>query len=319
MKAITRSNFNHLVQLAAIVAMAAIASNCQADLPTAGSDDLFGRLDADGSGTIAVAEIPADHQQLFERLLRKADVDGNKSLSRAEFSAALVPSRPEKKLEEKQPDGYPQANAVRYLLLTMDTGKDSGIEANEVPDGLQTVYDEMVDRLDMNKNGSMDRYELARGARELGQLAARYVRSERIDVAKELKQFDKSQGELARRFDKAPGPLIGNLGDPGRARKVFRQFDANSDDRVELDELPPPVQPQFERLMRFADRNRDGGLSEREFLAAAERINRMMSGQRQNTPRAGSKPDRETRRRAKLGPAAAEGEMPAESMPAEAP
>jgi Ca2+-binding EF-hand superfamily protein len=287
--------------------------------PSTGSDELFQRLDRDGDGALAASELSSDHKRLFERLLRKADINGNKSLSREEFLAALVPSRPEKQIESKQPDGYPQANAVRYVLLMMDTRKDSWIEADEVPKDMQAVYEAMIERLDMNKNGSMDRYELARGARELGQIAGRYVARERIDVAKELKKFDKSQGELAQRFDKPPGPILGNLGDPAQARKVFKQFDVNSDKKLVLDELPPPVQPQFERLMRYADRDRNGGLSEREFLTAAERVSRVMSGQRPKAPNAKPKPGRDGRRRGKTGSndAAVDGEMSAESMPAE--
>jgi len=307
-------------QIVATIVVATGPVACLGDGPTAGSDELFRRLDADASGAIATTEVPADHRVLFGRLLRKADVDGNKSLSREEFLAALVPSRPEKQIEEKQSDSYPQANAVRYLLLSMDTRKDSSIEPDEVPADMRPVYEDMVQRIDTNKNGSMDRYELARGARDLGQLAARYVRSEGINVAKALKKFDKSQGELAQRFDKAPGPMFGNLGSPEQARRIFKQFDANSDNQVELEELPPPAQPQFERLMRFADRNRDGGLSEREFLTAAERIGRVMSRQQPN-PKAVPKPSRNARGRAKLAPAdaAANGEMSTESMPSEDP
>jgi hypothetical protein len=191
---------------------------------------------------------------------------------------------------------------------------------------MQPVYEAMAERLDVNKNGSVDRYELARGARELGQIAARYVARERIDVAKELKKFDKTQGELAQRFDKAPGPLLGNLGDPGQARKVFRQFDTNSDDKLILAELPPPVQPQVERLMRFADRDRDGGLSEREFLVAAERISRAAARQQSNDSKLKAKLGQANRGRGKPLPVDAmpaeeksDESMPAEEMPAEAP
>jgi Ca2+-binding EF-hand superfamily protein len=306
--------------LAALFVIAFARSNCNADAPSAGSDALFKRLDADGDGELAATEILPEDKRLFERLVRKSDVDASKSLSREEFLAALVPSRPEKEIEMKQPGGYPQADAVRYVLLKMDTRKDSWIEADEVPDELQPIYDAMVDRLDENKNGSMDRYELSRGARELGQLAARHVARERIDVAKELKKFDKAEGELAKRFDKSPGPLFENLKNPGQARKVFKRLDANSDDKLVHSELPPPLQQQFERFMRYSDRDRDGGLSEREFVVAAQGISRVMSGQRPKTPRAEAKPDPKVRRRAKQAlPDAVPPEMSDEPAAAEKP
>jgi Ca2+-binding EF-hand superfamily protein len=316
----TKDNpYTHCHRFATVVIVAAsCVSACKAEPASAGSDGLFERLDGDGNGTIAASEIQPDHKRLFERLLRNADINGDKSLSRDEFLAALLPSRPEKQIETKLSANYPQAAAVRYLLLTMDTGKDSSIETDEVPEDMLPVYEDMVERLDMNKNGSMDRYELARGARELGQLAARYVARERIDVAKELKKFDQSQGEQAQRFDRAPGPLLANLGNPGQARKVFKQLDVDSDGKLVLEELPDPLQPQFERLMRLADRDRDGGLSEREFFVAAERISRVMSGQRPKSPN-------DERRRAQLKPAdlapteSSDESMPAEEMPTEEP
>ncbi len=290
-------------------------STAQSDAPSAGDDALFDRLDADRNGTISAAEVPSDQKRLFARLVRKADVNGDQSLSRDEFIAALVPSRPEKKIEEKQPGGYPQANAVRYLLLTMDTNRDSSIESDEVPDDFQPVFELMAERIDANKNGTLDRYELGRGARELGQISARYVARERIDVARELRKLEKSQGDLAKRFDEPPGPFLASLGNPQQAHKVFTQFDVDKDGKLVISEMPEPLQRQLERFMRLADRDRDGGLSEREFLAATERISRFTSGRRPNAESNGdSMAERRARRRAKATP---EESMPAESMPAE--
>jgi hypothetical protein len=148
---VTCTCIHHAASVTAAVLIAAFAAACLADAPSAGSNELFQRLDADANGILAGSEVPAEHKRLFERLLRKADIDGNKSLSREEFLAALVPSRPEKQLEEKQRDTYPQADAVRYVLLTMDTRKDSSIEADEVPEPMQPMYEAMLERLDMNK------------------------------------------------------------------------------------------------------------------------------------------------------------------------
>jgi Ca2+-binding EF-hand superfamily protein len=250
-----------------------------AESPSAGSDELFKRLDSSRDGTVSAAEVPSDQKRLFERLLRRADADGNRALSRDEFLASLVPSRPEKAIEEKQPDAYPQANAVRYLLLTMDTNRNGWIEADEVPEDLRPVFEILSADIDANDNGTMDRYELSRNARQIIPVAARYVAREQIDVAKELKKFDKTQGELARRFDEAPRSFSDILTDPTKAQRAFKQFDANSDGQLELAELPEPLQQQMSRFMLLADRDRDGGLSVREFLLAAERAGRAMKAQ----------------------------------------
>jgi len=287
----------------------------QAEPASVGDDALFEQLDTDGNGTVSEAEIPSIHARLFSRLLRKADSDGDKSLSRNEFIAALIPTRPEKKLEAKQPDGYPQADAVRYLLLTMDTSRNSWIESDEVPDDLRAVYEMMAPRIDTNKNGTMDRYELSRGARELGQVAARYVARERIDLAGELKKLDRSQGKAAKRFDEPPGAFVSNLNDPRQARAVFTQFDANSDGKLVIAEMPEPLQRQSERMFRFADRDRDGGLSEREFLVAAERMSRALPGPSKKMDRdADSRAELKARKQAK---SASIDSMPSESMQVE--
>jgi Ca2+-binding EF-hand superfamily protein len=297
-----------LVALSPIACLAALSPLAFAESPSAGNEELFKRLDANANGTIAADEVPSDQKRLFIRLVSKADVDRDKSLSRDEFLAALVPTRPEKEIEAKQPVGYPQADAVRYLLLTMDTSRNSWIEPDEVPKNMQRLYDVLAERIDANKNGTMDRYELSRGARELNQVAARYVSQERINVEKELKRFDKSQGDMAKRFDETPGPFLSNLKNPKQARQVFTQFDTNKDGKLELGEFPEPMQQQIKRFIQVADRDRDGGLSEREFLAGAERINRFMSSQRPKAEK------RDERHKAESMPAEA---MPAEAMPAE--
>jgi Ca2+-binding EF-hand superfamily protein len=299
-------HFGASLLIALIVSAAALAES-----PSAGSDELFKRLDSSGDGSVSAAEVPSDEKRLFERLLRRADADGNRALSREEFLASLVPSRPEKVIEEKQPDEYPQANAVRYLLLAMDTSRNGWIEADEVPEDLQPVFAIMAEDIDTNKNGTMDRYELSRNARQIIPVAARYVARERIDVAKELKKFDKTQGQLARRFDEAPGSFFESLSDPSRARQAFRQFDANSDGNLELAEFPEPLQQQLQRFIRLADRDRDGGLSEREFLFAAERASRMMKAQ---DMKASMDPDTRDERLAKKR---AKKAAVADSMPAE--
>jgi Ca2+-binding EF-hand superfamily protein len=157
----------------------------------------------------------------------------------------------------------------------------------------------------------MDRYELSRNARQIIPVAARYVARERIDVNKELKKFDKAQGQMARRFDEAPGPFIGSLTDPDQARKAFKQFDANTDGQLELAEFPEPLQQQMERFVRYADRDRDGGLSEREFLFAAERAGRMTKAQNAKySMDADTRNERMAKKRAKKAAAA-------DSMPAD--
>jgi hypothetical protein len=268
---------NHAKTALSLAIVLFAAPGALAEQP-AGHPDLFERLDANSDSRITSDEISPDHHRLFERLLRRGDADGDDALSREEFAAALVPSRPEKTLEAKQPSTLPGADAVRWLLLKMDTGGNGWIEAAEVPKELRQPFDALAQRLDRDKNSTLDSRELYQGGPPLSQIAGRYVRQNRIDVERELSQLQRAQGAAANRFEERRGPLE-NLADPERARQLFAQLDANRDGRLAPREVPEPLQRPIERLLRSADRDRDGELSQREFLAGARRMAARMARQ----------------------------------------
>jgi len=261
----------------AVCALAVVsASDALAEVPTsAGDGALFERLDANGNAHVSADEISPEHERLFARLVHRGDSNDDGTLSRDEFLAGLVPSRPEKPMEAKQPATLPQADAMRFLLLTMDTNGNSWIEANEVPEDLLMVFDALAERVDRNKNDVLETIELGRSGGPLAQIAGRYVARERVNVAAELKKLEKLQGRSVDRFDQQRSPME-MLADPKQARTIFGRLDGNGDGRIEPKEAPEPFKPQIERFMRFADRDRDGGLSEREFLAAARRVSQTM-------------------------------------------
>jgi Ca2+-binding EF-hand superfamily protein len=284
--------------MVAVMAALTIDAAWAAAPPSAADGALFDRLDSNHDGQVAADELSAEHKRLFARLLRNADINRDQSLSREEFIAGLVPTRPEKPLEEKQPASLPEADAVRLLLLSMDTNGNSSIDEKEVPEKLQPVFQTMVRRIDNDKNGILERRELYQGARLLSQIAGRYARDEGIDAAVELKKLEKKIGAAAaRRFDESP-PRLDSLGDPEQARRLFAQLDIDGNGQIEKKEAKGPLERPFERLARVADRDNDGQLSEREFLAGARQIGRR-------------------RGRDSGGPRTATGSNPAEAMPAE--
>src|SRR5262249_5307922 len=159
----------------AVVATVVLASlSLAAEPPSAGNAELFGRLDANHDGVVTPEEIAAENRPLFERLVRKADTNHDGSLSKDEFLNALIPNPTDKPIEEKQSTSA-QADAVRYLLLTLDKNQNGVIEADEIPRDIGPGFEFLMDRLDANKNGRLERYELARGGPALAQLAMRYV------------------------------------------------------------------------------------------------------------------------------------------------
>ncbi len=261
------------------------ATPCPAgDVPSAGDAALFDRLDADHNGIIATDEVTPENQRLFERLLRRADANHDNSLSRDEFLASLVPSRPDKPIETKQPATPPQADAVRYLLLTLDKNSNARIESREVPKDLRPIFEIMLERLDNNKDGALDRQELTRSGPGLAQLASRYVERQGIDVKAELAKLEKSQGKAANRFDDQQGPLE-RLGDPQQARQMFKELDTNNDGYLSQKELSEVFRERADRFFRMADLNGDDRLSQQEFLTGAERVSRFLNRQAKDEKR----------------------------------
>jgi Ca2+-binding EF-hand superfamily protein len=259
---------------------------------------LFVRLDANADGRLTVGEIPPEHRRLFGRLLRRADANRDEALDQAEFLAGLVPTRPEKELEEKQSAEFPGADAIRWLLLSMDTNGNGSITAEEVPENLKSVLESMPPQIDRNENGVLERNELNQGGRFLSNMATRTAQQLRIDVAAELAKLERSQGAAFNRFDdqggrRGRGPQLDlPLGNPQQARRLFQQFDANGDGQAEPDEVPAEARPAFQRLLQAADRDGDGRLSQREFVVGVEQL----SGQRGGV-RAGSRGARGRARR----------------------
>jgi Ca2+-binding EF-hand superfamily protein len=267
------------VGLGVVVALVVWAAGVRADAPaSAGSTGLFERLDADHNGSITLDEAKEGNRAMFDRLLRKADSNHDQKLSREEFLKSLVPSRPERPIETKVPADTPGTDAVRYMLLKLDANQNARIEKDEVPKQLRPIFEILRERLDNNKDGQMDRQELSRSGPGLQQIAGRYVERERIDVKTELAKLEKSQGAAANRFDDTGGPLD-RLGDPQQARQMFKELDLNNDGFLSEKEISGVFRERGDRFTTMSDRDRDGRLSEREFVDGAERVSKFLGRQ----------------------------------------
>jgi Ca2+-binding EF-hand superfamily protein len=274
---------------------AARAATDESKSASAGSAELFDRLDTNHNDSIAADEVSAESRQLFDRLVRRGDKNQDQALSREEFLASLAPTRPAKPLEAKEPSTLPQANAVRYLLLTMDKNHNARIEKDEVPRELASAADIMIERMDRNNNGALERQELSRGGGAMSAVAGRYVDRLKIDVDAELAKLKKSEGEAFNRFEQQPMPL-NEIRDAKQARQLFAQFDENADGKLEAKEVPDPLREPIQRLMRIADRDSDGKLTQDEFVAATERVGKFLKrGRPDEMPGRDRKSDRKSK------------------------
>ncbi|MEM6330727.1 MAG: hypothetical protein AAF790_10805, partial [Planctomycetota bacterium] len=100
--------------------------------PVAG-DRLFGQLDANSDGLVTADEVTNDNRRLYDRLLRRGDRDGDGALSATEFAKALTPDTPAKPIEQTMDREFRGADALRLLLLKLDTNRDTRLTRGEAP------------------------------------------------------------------------------------------------------------------------------------------------------------------------------------------
>jgi Ca2+-binding EF-hand superfamily protein len=261
-----------------LTACSVVASMTLATSAAAATVDaaLFARLDADKDGRLTGQEVPTEHRRLFERLVRKSDTNRDQVLSRDEFQTGLTADAPQKLIEEKQPAELPGADAIRWLLLTMDTDGDGSITAGEVPERFKSTFQGLTGPIDRNQNGVLDRPELSQGGRQLSNIATRVAQQQQIDVAAELAKLKQSQGAAFDRFEgRRGGPPDGG---PDNPQQNFRRLDANGDGQLVLAEVPEPQQRRIQQMLRVADRDRNGRLSEEEFVAGSRQLGERRGG-----------------------------------------
>src|SRR5262245_4762599 len=133
-----------------------------ASLSAQNEPDLFSRLDTNKDGFVTSDEVPESNKALFERLLRNADKDGDKKLSKAEFQAGLTPDEtPRQPLAGgPAPGSRPGARQPnpQEIFNRFDANKDGKLSKDELPPRLQ----ENFARLDANGDGTLSQEEFAR-------------------------------------------------------------------------------------------------------------------------------------------------------------
>ncbi|MBW8883716.1 MAG: EF-hand domain-containing protein [Planctomycetia bacterium] len=208
------------IHLAGIVAAAVFSVG-----PLAAQDaaDLFSKLDVNKDGYVTPDEVQESQKALYERMLRNADKDGDKKLSREEFVAGLQPDEtPKTPLAGGQAFGPPGGKAKgdpRQFFERLDANKDGKLSKDELPEQMRERFAQM----DGNGDGFVSPEEFARGAMAYG------------------KRPPGAPATPASTTPQTAGqPRPNPAGAPNRQEleALFDRTDANSDGKLTKDEIP---------------------------------------------------------------------------------
>jgi Ca2+-binding EF-hand superfamily protein len=117
---------------------------------------LFEQLDTDGDGLVALGEIPEPLAERLGPLLKRADRDGDKRISKSELEAA---SRQMAALQANQPSPAEVKQRVKQLLRRFDRDASGKLSRDELPPFLANL----LQRVDADENGELDSDELSKG------------------------------------------------------------------------------------------------------------------------------------------------------------
>ena len=184
-----------------LMTLAALGGSALGVALLAEEGDLFTQLDTNKDGFVSEDEVEGSKKALFERLVRVADENGDKKLSKDEFAKGTQKSTEAKPPLAGEPGrpgrGGGGAFNVKEILSRLDKNGDGKISKEEAPGPMK----ENFDRLDANKDGNIDAEEFARSAAAFG----------------------------GRPGGAPPGAPAPGGGDAKAAEEIFTKHDANSD------------------------------------------------------------------------------------------
>jgi Ca2+-binding EF-hand superfamily protein len=221
---------------------------------------LFDRLDANHDGQLAAAEIPADKERLFKRLLRGADADHDGQLSQQEFVAGLSAksaARPDRELPTRQSPASETPAAAEKPAEAEKPAVSQPPVATLAPAARPVDPSAAVAvfaALDLDRDGSLSTEEIAKAPQSLAALDQ--------DGNGGIATVEMQQSPVAR----ANGP------DLARVWQRLLQADKDSDGRLSQTEAPERMQRNFERV----DTNKDGFIEEAEFKSSVARLRAAM-------------------------------------------
>jgi Ca2+-binding EF-hand superfamily protein len=144
-----------------VLSLAASSLEAQENKPLTHDDRLFARIDANGDGQISAEEINSEGKPLYARLLRIADENGDRSLTKDEFEKGLKGGPGRFELSAGAASGGPDAARdmmanLNQAFVNLDRDKNGKVSESEAPPRLKQNFA----RFDKDGDGQLDRREL---------------------------------------------------------------------------------------------------------------------------------------------------------------
>lgn len=249
--------------------------------PKKENTELFQQIDANSDGQVVADEVPAEHERLFKRLMRRGDANGDQQLSAEEFAAGLA-DKPQGTIAlGVEPKGDKPRKAMTAAFGKLDRDGDGKVAADDVPEERRERFARWLERADRDDDQLLSREEF-----------------------ESLAMNDDGEGKPKRRPPREgqPGPPDGPRGEGGGPwgpppSPVTRAIDADGDGEISAEELSAAGD-----ALKKLDHNGDGRLDRSELGPPPPRPWR-------DGPRGDGPPGRPGRPR--RGPEGASGEVPA--------
>jgi Ca2+-binding EF-hand superfamily protein len=201
-------------------------------------EKLFERLDANHDGKVVADEVPDERRGMFEKMLARADQDGDGALTKQELTDAMKALQPQFSGKPGQMD---PAKIFRYL----DKNGDGRLTADELPTG-RPMLEVVMKRGDADGDGALSEGEFS--------AAMRAVRKAQT-------------GQPAMPATEG-GPQRGKKSNAQRAARHFSKLDADHDGKLSEQEFAAQSKQRFSRL----DSNQDGYLELGEMQSAGGKV-----------------------------------------------
>ena len=220
-------------------------------------DQIFTRLDANADGKITLDEVPDERREMFERMFKRGDADGDGALSKEELTAvfAKFPPRPDGSAGDKRPKGRPEGRPEpKQLFSRLDANGDGKVTLDEVPEQARPRIEKLLKRADKDGDEaiSLEEFSAMKPPGKPGKGKPGKGKPEAGSEGRPNKP-KRPEGAAGRPPGARPGPPMG----------LFGSLDADHDGQLSSDEISAAAE-----VIRTLDTDGDGSVSIREIIAA---------------------------------------------------